>query len=133
LLDMGCGTGILAVFAAKLGADSIIAIDIDEWAYRNALENISLNNISKIKVLTGNKTVIPNDSYDIVLANINRNILLEDMSAYSDHVKPGGFLLLSGFYTSDLPAINECASSYGFLFEKEMVRNNWVSALFLKK
>jgi ribosomal protein L11 methyltransferase len=133
ILDMGCGTGILAVFASKLGADPIIAIDIDEWAYRNSLENISLNNISNIKVLAGDKSIIPDNAYDVILANINRNILLDDMSAYAKHLKNNGLILLSGIYNSDLPVIEECAISNGLLFKKKLSKNNWVSALFQKK
>jgi ribosomal protein L11 methyltransferase len=132
VLDMGCGTGILAILASKFEADSIVAIDIDEWAYRNALENIALNNSPKIKVILGDKSVLPPSKYDIILANINRNILLNDMVAYYEHAANDCKLLLSGIYESDLPLVTEVAQNVGFEFVRSNEKNNWCSALFQK-
>jgi ribosomal protein L11 methyltransferase len=129
---MGCGTAILAILASKLGAESIDAIDIDEWAFRNALENIEINNATHIKVLQGDKTNIPSKDYDIILANINRNILIDDMEAYFCNTRLNGLLLLSGIYVTDLPLIKETANNKGFKFIKNSERNNWCSALFQK-
>jgi ribosomal protein L11 methyltransferase len=132
VLDMGCGTGILAILASKFGANTIVAIDIDEWAYRNALENIAINNSLEIKVLLGDKSVLPHMKYDIILANINRNILLNDMVTYYEHADNEGKLLLSGIYESDLPMVTEVAQNAGFVFVRSSEKNNWCSALFQK-
>jgi ribosomal protein L11 methyltransferase len=132
LLDMGCGTGILAILASKFNAASVTAIDIDEWAYRNALENIALNNANGIKVLLGDKSIIPDMQYDIILANINRNILLNDMATYYTYAGKESMLLLSGIYLSDLPMVSEEAIKNGFRFVKSCEKNNWCSALFQK-
>jgi ribosomal protein L11 methyltransferase len=132
VLDMGCGTAILSILAAKLEASSVLAIDIDEWAYRNALENITLNDISRIKVLQGDKSNIPETEFDIILANINRNILLEDMDSYSKHLITNGTLLLSGIYNSDVTMITESAKTQNFQLSKITEKNNWCSILFQK-
>ncbi|MEH0158313.1 50S ribosomal protein L11 methyltransferase [Limibacter armeniacum] len=131
--DLGCGTGILAVMAKKLGATSVDACDIEDWSVENALENAAINGID-INVTVGTVTDMPKkDSYDIVLANINRNVLLNEMGIYAGMLKPQATLLLSGFYTEDLPVIKEKAAEYGLVYESHKERLNWVSAVFHKK
>jgi len=133
VLDMGCGTGILAIMAAKLGAADIMAIDYDPVCYDSTIENAQLNNISNIKCLCGSKEVIPNDKYDIILANINRNILLDQLQRYSEVLKTDGELYLSGFYESpDLDIITDEARKYGIKYIIHKINNNWVAAKFIK-
>ena len=107
VLDMGCGTAVLAILAEKRGAIQLDAIDIDPWCVENSQENISRNNCSSIRVSLGDATKIPKDTYHMVIANINRNILLNDMEVYKESLTPGGTLFLSGFYTQDLPIIKQ--------------------------
>ncbi|SMG42925.1 ribosomal protein L11 methyltransferase [Marivirga sericea] len=134
VLDAGCGTGILAIFAALRGATKVDAYDIDEWAVENTVENFSLNSIiaSKHKVWQGEVQSIPKkETYDLVLANINKNILLSDIQHLNKHIKKGGFLMLSGFYENDIPDIlNEC-SKFSLELINQSVRNQW-SAILLK-
>jgi ribosomal protein L11 methyltransferase len=133
VLDMGCGTGILAILASKIGAQIIDAIDIDEWSYQNSLENCHLNNISNVRVICGDRSVIPTIPYDLILANINRNILLKDMDAYAEHLISGGILLLSGIYTTDLSLLTEAAKAHNLSFILRTEKNKWASAIFQKK
>ncbi|MFT6749593.1 MAG: ribosomal protein L11 methyltransferase, partial [Flavobacterium sp.] len=108
-LDMGCGTAILAILAEMKGAKPIEAIDIDNWCYLNSIENAERNNCKHITVYEGVADLLIGKKYDLVIANINRNILLEDMETYSKCLDSGGILLLSGFYKEDIPAITtEC-------------------------
>jgi ribosomal protein L11 methyltransferase len=131
VLDMGCGTGILAIMAAELGAAEIVAVEIEDWTVENARENAELNNYSHIDVrLGGAETIEGEQPFDIILANINRNVLLEDLPAYKAVLKPEGWLLLSGFYTEDLRAIQQRAEALGLQYQSHRVKNNWVSALF---
>ncbi|MFD2512694.1 50S ribosomal protein L11 methyltransferase [Pontibacter locisalis] len=131
VLDMGCGTGILAIMAGELGASEIVAVEIEDWTVENARENAALNNYEAIDVrLGGAETIAGDQPYDIILANINRNVLLEDMPAYKAVLKPEGWLLLSGFYTEDLPMIQERAAELGLNYISHRVKNNWVSAIF---
>jgi ribosomal protein L11 methyltransferase len=131
VLDMGCGTGILAIMAGELGAAEIVAVEIEDWTVENARENAELNNYSSIEVRLGGAETIEGDQpYDIILANINRNVLLEDMPAYVAVLKSEGILLLSGFYTEDLSAIQERATELGLHYVSHRVKNNWVSAIF---
>ncbi len=132
-LDMGCGTASLAVLARKLGANPVTAIDNDEWAYNNSIENMANNNISDISVLLGDAGLLPGMSFDIVMANINRNILLRDIPVYSACVPGDGLMLVSGFYTEDLLSITECAKKSGFEPVDHRTENNWVAACFKKK
>ncbi|MDH6359134.1 50S ribosomal protein L11 methyltransferase [Parabacteroides sp. PF5-9] len=128
VLDMGCGTAVLAILARMRGADKVTAIDIDEWAYNNALENIRLNGVSHIHVLEGGAEKIAEDApFDYVFANINRNILLNDLSVYAEHMQRGGTLFMSGFYEEDIPAIRSAAEQQGLIFQSFTVRNNWVA------
>lgn len=130
LLDMGCGTAILAILAAMKGAHPITAIDIDEWAYRNAKENIKLNNIDTIRLLQGGAELLENGHYDVILANINRNILLRDMHLYTRVLNKGGVLIMSGFYREDIPAIRDAAEKLGLTFSYFSELAPWVSVFF---
>ncbi len=130
VLDMGCGTGILAIAAAKLGATNIVAVDIEDWTVENARENASLNQTPMDVRLGGAEQLEGEKPFDIVLANINRNVLLDDMPAYKAVLAPQGWLLLSGFYTEDLPMIREKAASLELQYQSHRDKNNWVSAIF---
>lgn len=126
-LDMGCGTAILAILAEMKGAQPIDAIDIDNWCYLNSIENAQRNNCHHITVYEGDASLLVGKTYDLIIANINRNILLNDMQHYVACLNPNGILLLSGFYQEDIPAINECCLNNGLTFIKKLERNNWVS------
>lgn len=132
VLDMGCGTGILAILSAKLGAKSILAIDNDEWAFTNAIENVERNGTPGVEVRQGDASLLGDRHFDLVIANINRNILLADIRVYAAVLRAGGILLLSGFYASDLQAIEEEASFYGIRLNHKLERNEWVAADFIK-
>ena len=133
VLDIGCGTGILAILSAQLGANDITAIDFDEWAYENSIENFERNNCSFIKPILGDATKVPNKKFDIVLANINRNVLLNDIKLYTEFLNPVGHLLISGFYNSDIPLIKEEANKHMLVLISEKFKNNWVACNFLKQ
>ncbi len=132
VLDMGCGTGILAIFAEMKGAKSIDAIDIDSWCYKNSLENIQRNNCHHISVYEGNASLLKEQKYDIIIANINRNILLTDLVTYIACLSEKGQLLLSGFYQEDISIIDQEVVRYGLTFVKKTERNNWVALKYLK-
>lgn len=133
VLDMGCGTGILAILASKLGAKSITAIDYDPVCYESTIENSSLNGAESIKALCGSKEVIPDEAYDIILANINRNILLDQMQRYGEVLKAGGEIFFSGFYESpDLEIIKEEAAKHGLKYVSHKKLKDWVAAKFVK-
>ncbi len=132
VLDMGCGTGILAIFAEMKGANLIDAIDIDRWCYENSIENVERNNCQGISVYEGDSSLLKSDQYDVVIANINRNILLSDMSIYCDSLHKKGTLLLSGFYEDDIPTIDNEVSKYGLTLEKKIKRNNWVALKYIR-
>ena len=131
VLDMGCGTGILAIFAEMKGAKPIDAIDIDSWCYENSLENIQRNNCNHITVYEGDASVLK-EKYDVIIANINRNILLSDMKTYTDCLNENGVLLLSGFYKEDIVIIEDEVTKHGLTFEKMIQRNNWVALKYVK-
>ena len=131
VLDMGSGTAVLAILAKKLGAARTVAIDNDEWAYRNAFTNIGLNGISDIEIVLGDALSIQG-RFDVVLANINRNILLRDMQHYVEAMRPAAHIFFSGFYTEDLPSIKEEAERLGLHYCRHLSRNNWVAAEFVK-
>lgn len=132
LLDMGCGTAILAILASMRGADPIVAIDIDEWAYENAVENLGLNNVRNVEVLIGGAELLGKASFDVVLANINRNILLNDISRYVDVLHVGGDLFVSGFYREDIPAIRTECERQGLKYVSHLEKDNWVAMKFHK-
>lgn len=131
VLDMGCGTAVLAILAEKKGASKIDAIDIDEWCYLNSKENIKENNCNSINVFQGEVSLISNKEYDVILANINRNILLQDIKFYCASLKEKGELYLSGFYLSDLPVIEECCYELGLTLIEKKTNNDWVSTKFV--
>ena len=131
VLDMGSGTAVLAILAKKLGAAHTVAIDNDEWAYRNAFTNCELNGIGDIEIILGDALSIKG-KFDIVLANINRNILLRDMHCYVAAMNPEAHIFFSGFYTEDLGSIKAEAERLGLRYCRHLSRNNWVAAEFCK-
>lgn len=133
VLDMGCGTAILSILASMRGAKSVTGVDIDEWAYENALENIQLNHISNIDILLGGSEQIAGKKYDIILANINRNVLLKNMKIYSACMNENSELYMSGFYKEDIPVICEEANHCGLVLETYTEKNRWVGTKFVKK
>ncbi len=130
VLDMGCGTGVLAILACMKGANSITGIDIDEWAFENTLENVRQNKCSQIIVKQGGAELLKNASYDVILANINRNILLNDMEAYTNTMSSGGQIAFSGFYTSDISSIDSKARSLGLRLLRQSEKNNWAALVY---
>ncbi|MBQ3737846.1 MAG: 50S ribosomal protein L11 methyltransferase [Bacteroidales bacterium] len=131
VLDMGSGTAVLAILAKKLGAAHTVAIDNDEWAYRNAFTNVELNGMSDIEIILGDALAIKGH-YDVVLANINRNILLRDMHYYVATMRADAHIFFSGFYTEDLDGIRAEAERLGLRYCRHLSRNNWVAAEFCK-
>ena len=131
VLDMGCGTGVLAILSEMKGAKSIDAIDYDNWCYLNSLENVERNNCNNITVLEGDARLLKNQKYDTIIANINRNILLNDMGAYAKCLDPKGTLFVSGFYTDDIPAIQEECNKFGLKHVESLEKNNWVALKFV--
>jgi ribosomal protein L11 methyltransferase len=131
ILDMGCGTGVLAILTEMRGAKEVDAIDIDEWCVENTSENAMKNSCSRINVKLGDASTLKDCSYDIIIANINRNILLEDVPMYASCLKEGGVLLLSGFYLSDLDMISSKCGQHNLQFEKKIQKNNWVAAKYV--
>ena len=127
LLDCGCGTGILGIVASKLGASDIVAYDIDEWSVENTRHNARLNGVENIEVFTGDASVISHISgvFDVVVANINRNILLEDMPAFKDAMRPNAILILSGFYTEDAQMLTDKARELGMTEINRRTEDNW--------
>ena len=132
VLEIGSGTGVLAIFTELKGAVHIDAIDIDNWCYQNALENAERNGCTIMNVLEGDVALLNGRQYDVIIANINRNILLADMKYYISCLENGGELLLSGFYKDDISIIDAMASDYGLKLSGELERNNWVALKYLK-
>ncbi|WP_166964715.1 50S ribosomal protein L11 methyltransferase [Yeosuana marina] len=131
VLDMGCGTGVLAILAELKGAKPIDAVDYDNWCYLNSLENVERNNCKHITVIEGDASVLTGKKYDIIIANINRNILLQDLKTYASCLNKSGTLFLSGFYNDDIPMIQEECEKHLLKFEEKLERNLWVSLKFL--
>ena len=133
LLDMGCGTAVLAILAAMRGAKDILAIDIDTWCTENSIENIAINNISGIDVKLGGAELLTGLHFDIVLANINRNILVADMEQYASCLSTGGELYMSGFYKEDIPLIEAEAERNGLKLIDFKEKNHWVVVKTIKQ
>lgn len=133
VLDMGTGTAVLAILAALCGAKKVRAIEIDDWVADNAKDNVLLNDLAgRVNVECGDASLLGDgQKYDLILANINRNVLINDMAKYVADLNPGGILMMSGFYEDDLPMICECASQLGMSLVKSRSRNNWVVAQFI--
>ena len=127
VLDMGCGTGVLAILAEMRGANPIDAIDIDNWCYLNAVENAERNHCKNISVFEGDASLLINKKYDVIIANINRNILLNDIETYTNSLNDNGILLLSGFYQEDIPIIDAEVSKYNLKLQTIEERKNWVA------
>jgi ribosomal protein L11 methyltransferase len=133
VLDMGCGTGILGILASMRGAKKIIGIDIDTWAISSSVENATNNNVQNLEVILGGAEAIPDTKFDFIYANIQRNILLNDMSQYCKALKQSGELLMSGFYFDDLESIKERAFELGLEFKNFTENEKWVVAAFTSK
>lgn len=131
--DMGCGTGVLAIIAAKQGARDVLAVDIDQWAYENSLDNIAANGCPGIRVKQGGAEALGEEKFDIFIANINRNILLKYMADYAAAVRTGGVLMLSGFYVPDAAALTEEAEKYGFKPYKSLEKDHWSAIALVKR
>ena len=132
LLDMGSGTGVLGILAEKLGAKYVKAIDIEEGAFLNTIDNCKLNNTKNIIVEKGDSKLLADSLFDVILANINKNMLLQDISVYSNCLKLGGKLLLSGFFTTDIDELRKAASNNGLKFVKTNEKNNWAMIMLEK-
>ncbi|WP_405369540.1 50S ribosomal protein L11 methyltransferase [Nonlabens sp. Asnod2-A12] len=132
VLDMGSGTGVLGILAQMRGAVKVDAIDIDTWCYENALENVKRNKTDKVAVILGGAEQLEGKSYDFIIANINRNILLQDIPVYAKSLKKGGTILFSGFYEEDLVHIkNKCMES-GIVYDSHLKKDNWIAAKMIK-
>ncbi len=132
VLDMGCGTGILGILASMKGAPKITAIDIDEWSFNGTKENAALNHIQNINVKLGDSSLLGNEKYDFIFANIQRNVLLADIPIYSKCLKKGGKIFLSGFYKEDINAIKKRAEEFDLTDSGYKQKNNWVAHAFTK-
>lgn len=131
VLDMGCGTSILAILASMRGASSLTAIDIDEWCVNNSIDNLALNHIDNIKVFQGDASSLADEGpFDVIIANINRNILLADMQHYVARMNEGAEIYFSGFYESDLPMIQAEAERLGLRYLSHRVEKDWTAAQF---
>lgn len=130
VLDMGTGTGILAILAEKLRAKSVYAPDIDEWSYNNAQENIALNNCNKIEVALGDDQLLRGRSFDVIVANINKNVLLQQFPTYAEVIVDEGTLLISGFFETDKEDLVQAAGKLGFIFEQIFTKDEWALVQF---
>jgi len=132
VLDMGTGTGVLAILAEKLGASSVFAPDIEEWAYNNALDNCKLNNCKNVQIAHGGAELLANKKFDILIANINKNILIQQFNSYAEVANKGAILLLSGFFNTDIDEIKLEAEKYGFIFENSYCKDEWALMELIK-
>ena len=132
LLDMGCGTGVLAILASMMGANPITAIDTDEWSFENSIENIQKNNINNIHVHKGNAQILVGKLFHTILANINKNVLLMDMPMYIQSLEKEGSLVLSGFFETDVPELTQKAIGLGLKLEEKVVSDQWTMLHFIK-
>lgn len=133
VLDMGTGTGVLAILAEKRGASEITAIDNFEWAAENTSENAEANACKKITALHGDANLLPGLKFDIVLANINRNVLMEDMKSYTDTLESGGQLLISGFFEHDFEMLHNKATECGMSLVNKIKEDRWMACQFIKQ
>lgn len=134
VMDAGCGTCVLSILASKQGAAQVEAFDIDEWSVTNSLENIENNNVNQVRVSKGTIAEMKfHQPFDVILANINKNILMVEMSAYAHHLQNDGLLLLCGFYISDIPDLINEAAKFGFVESKRDEKEGWAALLFMKK
>lgn len=135
VLDMGCGTAILGILASMRGANPVLAIDIDEWAYDNAKENLDLNHISNIEVRIGGAELLNKEqmTFDVILANINRNILLNDLHKYASVLNKNGTIFMSGFYVEDIDAIKKECNNNNLEFIHSKSKDNWATVKFIKQ
>lgn len=135
VLDCGCGTGILGIAALKLGAEAVVGFDIDEWSVENTQHNAAINEVDNIEVFHGDAHVLSHVSgvFDVVLANINRNILLNDMPAYLEIMNAGSVLIISGFYEEDVKLLDEKANSLGLVKTSQKTDNHWCCLTFIKQ
>ena len=132
VMDMGCGTGVLAILAAKMGAVDCVAVDNDSWAAENAKENVIRNGVD-VDVFLGDSSLLKGDeNYEIFIANINRNILLDNMEIYSKSIKSGGVLFLSGFYENDIPILENKCAELGFVLSESRTKDNWAAMRLVK-
>ncbi|HNP99471.1 MAG TPA: 50S ribosomal protein L11 methyltransferase [Bacteroidia bacterium] len=132
VLDMGCGSGVLAIFAKQLEADDVLAVDIDDWSIENTRENCLRNQAPSIRIQKGDVNVLGKEHFDFILANINRNVLLNDLNVYCSVLKSGGSLLISGFLTEDIDLLVEKASTFGLKKETEKRKEAWAALRFIK-
>jgi ribosomal protein L11 methyltransferase len=130
VFDYGCGTGVLAIMASKMEAQSIYAIDIDDWSAENIFENTQLNQVDNIEFEQGDLNIVKPQQFDIILANINKNILLFSFDQLSNLILQGGTMLISGFYESDLDDLKKASAVYGFQYHQHITLNNWCAAVF---
>ncbi len=133
VLDMGCGTGILGIYACIMGAKRVLGIDVDQWAFKNALENAERNCTSSMEVRLGDVGVLGEELFDIVVANITRNILVRDMPHYADHLETKGILLMSGILAEDVQYVLNAAYDCNLIHLYTMEESNWISLRFVKK
>lgn len=133
LLDMGCGTGVLAIVASKLGANPVLAVDIDEWSYENSVENCERNNINNVTVKKGDAQILDEKVFQVILANINKNVLLKDLKTYASRLSHGGDLLLSGFFVTDVEELLAEASRYGLVLDGQLQSEQWTLIHLTKK
>jgi len=127
VLDMGSGTGVLAILASKMGAATALAIDNDSWAFENATENIERNQVANVKALLGDDKSLKGMIFDVIIANINRNILLQQLPVYAKALKPGGELFMSGFYEEDIPILLNAAKEFGLELREKKLLNKWAA------
>lgn len=131
LLDMGCGTGVLAIVASMMGAGTITAIDTDEWSYENTLENLQKNNINNVLVHKGDARILDEKLFHTILANINKNVLLRDMKKYVESLEVNGNLILSGFFETDVNELYSKAQELGLKLEAKVVNDQWTMLHFI--
>lgn len=131
LLDMGCGTGVLAIVASMMGADPVTAIDIDEWSYENTIENCGKNNIANVLVHKGNAQILAGRVFHSILANINKNVLLKDLSVYKEVLEKSGNLVISGFFETDIDELTAKARELGLSLKDKVVQEQWAMLHFI--